>query len=319
VKESAVAKTIVRSLLFLLTGPYSTVLPFALLPWISRFVAERFIHRGDFASLPLRLRAIFSGVAACIPGVVTLSLFFFGAGCLFHAVPDDFDCHMEMYGPLVIVSGIVLRAYALLVCQALRVRHLLASTKPASEALTLVAHGLDVSLVELPTEVPACMVLGVLCPRVVVSTGMLHSFSKEELRAALWHERSHIERGDTRYNLLIAFLSDCGIWRVRNALREYKLACEELADERATHRVSRVVLAETLIRFVRLSWHPPFAEALAEEHSLQARVRSLLNSAAMPSNAARVPLPWTLLSLCGLMVCYPIIARHLGALITHCL
>jgi Zn-dependent protease with chaperone function len=313
------AKAIVAALLFLLTGPYSTVLPFALLPWACRFLVERVIDRTDPGRLALRPRAIFTGVAACIPGIVTLSLLSFSAACIFHPVPDDFACHMEMYGPLFIVSGLVLRASALLLRQALRVRRLLASTMPPSEALTRVAHGLGLALAELPTQIPACMVLGVLSPRVVVSTGMLRAFSKEELRAALWHEKSHIDRGDTRYNVLISFLSDCGIWRVQNALRQYQQACEELADQKAAQKVSSVLLAETLIRFVRLSWHPPFAEALAEEHGLQARVRSLLNSPATLPTAARLPLSATLLFLCALMVCYPTLARHLAALITHCL
>jgi Zn-dependent protease with chaperone function len=312
-------KAIAAAARFLLSGPYSTILPFALLPWLGRLAVERVIDRADLARLALPLRRIATGFAACIPGVVTFSLLSFSAGCIFHAVPDDFDCHVEMYGPLIIMSGLVLRASALLALQALRVRRLLASTRPPSPALAQIASGLGLALAELPTPTPACMVLGVRAPRVVVSTGMLRAFSTEELRAALWHEKSHIDRGDTRYNVLISFLSDCGIWRVRNALREYKQVCEELADQGAAQKVSSVVLAETLIRFVRVSWHPPFAEALAEEHGLQARVRLLLGSPTALPNRTSLLVPLALLFLCGLLASYPAIARHLALLITHCL
>jgi hypothetical protein len=296
------------------------VLPFALLPWICRFVVERFVDSANIAAFPLRWRAYFTGFAACIPGIVTLSLLSFSAGCIFHAVPDDFDCHVEMYGPLSIVAVLVFRAVALWIRRALTLRRLLASTNSASEGLLHVAQGLNISLVELPTRVPVCMVVGARSPRVVVSTGMLSAFSNEEMRAALWHEKGHLERGDTRYNVLISFFSECGVWPVRNALREYKQACEKLADQRAAQEVNGFVLAATLIHFARNSWHLPFAEALAENHDLEARVRSLLDSPeALPSFSTVSWRPAILLIFCGFMVSYPMIARRIASLVVHCL
>jgi beta-lactamase regulating signal transducer with metallopeptidase domain len=315
-----VARMMASCLAFLLGGPYSTILPFLLLPWVCRSIVERIVDHSNLTALSLRWRACLTGFAACMPGLVTLSLLSFSAGCIFHAVPDDFDCHMEMYGPLFIVAVLVCRALAILIRQALTVRRLLASTKPPCSILMQIAEGLNLSLVELPIQVPVCMVLGAWSPRVVVSTGMLDAFSDEELRAALWHEKSHIERGDTRYNVLISFLSDCGVWHVRNALREYKQACEELADHRATREVSSIVLAETLIRFARNSWHLPFAEALANDNDLEARVRRLLDSPASFSSATRVLWPLAfLVFVSSVMVSYPMFARSIALLLTHCL
>lgn len=314
------AKTIMSSLSFLLGGPYSTVLPFAVLPWVCRWIVERVVDHLDIAAFSLRLRVLLTGLAACMPGLVTLSLLSFSAGCVFHAVPDDFDCHVEMYSPLVIVAALVCRAMVVLLRQMLTVRRLLASTKPPSAALIQIAEGLNLPLAELSVPVPVCMVLGARSPRVVVSTGMLGAFSDEELRAALWHEKAHIERGDTRNNILISFLSDCGVWHVRNALREYRQACEELADRRATREVSSIVLAETLIRFARNSWHLPFAEALAEDNDLEARVRRLLDSPESFPGATRDQWPLAILVLVsGIMVSYPMLARRIALLLAHCL
>jgi hypothetical protein len=109
-----------------------------------------------------------------------------------------------------------------------------------------------------------------------------------------------------------------GIWPVRNALQQYRQTCEELADQRAIQEVNGLVLATTLIRFARDSWHLPFAEALAENVDLEARVRILLDS---PQNHPRISrVPWTLtilFFLCGLMVSYPMIARHIASLVAH--
>ena len=314
------AKTLLLWLSFLFNGPYSTVLPFALLPWISRSLVEWLVDRASIPTLPLRWRAYITGFAACMPGIVTLSLLSFSAGCIFYAVPDDFDCHMEMYGPLCIVAVLVFRAAALWTYRALTVRRLLATTHPPSETLLRIAQGLDIPLTELPTRIPVCMVVGAQSPRVVVSTGMLSAFSEEEMRAALWHEKGHIERGDTRYNVLISFFSECGVWPVRNALRQYRQACEELADQRAIQEVNGLVLATTLIRFARNSWHLPFAEALAENADLEARVRILLDEHGTLPRTSRVLWSLTVLLLvCGLMVSYPMIARRIASLVAHCI
>jgi BlaR1 peptidase M56 len=315
-----VAKTVMSGLSFLLNGPYSTVLPLLLLPLICRSVVEWLVDRARISTFPVRWRAPFAAFAACAPGMVALSLLSFSAGCVFHAVPDDFDCHMEMYGPLCIVAVLVFRAVGLWIYRALAVRRLLATTNPPCEALLGIAQGLNMPLAELPTRVPVCMVVGARSPRVVVSTGMHSTFSGEEMRAALWHEKGHLERGDTRYNVLISFLSECGVWPVRNALRQYRQACEELADQRAAREVNSVVLATTLIRYARNSWHLPFAEALTESSDLEARVRILLDSPRIHPRISGVPWPLGILLLvCGLMVSYPMIAPRLAALVVHCI
>ena len=227
---------------------------------------------------------------------------------------------MEMYGPLCIVGVLVFRAAGLWMYRALTVHHLLATANPPSEALLDIAQGLNMPLAELPTQVPVCMVVGARFPRVVVSTGMLSAFSSEEMRAALWHEKGHLERGDTRTNVLISFLSECGVWPVRNAMRQYRQACEELADQRAAREVSGMVLATTLIRFARNSWNLPFAEALAESSDLEARVRILLDFPRTPPRVSRVPWPLAiLLAVGGLMVCYPMIAHRIASLVVHCI
>lgn len=314
------AKTVLLWLSFLFNGPYSTVLPFVLLPWICRSLVEWLVDHASIPTFPMRWRAFITGFAACMPGIVTLSLLSFSAGCIFHAVPDDFDCHMEMYGPLCIIAVLVFRAAGLWANRVLTVRRLLVTTNPPSETLLRTAEGLDLPLVELPTQVPICMVVGARSPQVVVSTGMLSAFSEEEMRAALLHEKGHIERGDTRFNVLISFFSECGVWPVRNALRQYRQGCEELADQRAIQEVNGLVLAITLIRFARDSWHLPFAESLAENEDLESRVRILLASPGTFPPISRVPWPLTILLLvCSLMVSYPMIARRVASLVAHCI
>jgi Zn-dependent protease with chaperone function len=303
---------------FILTGPYSSVLPFAILPPFSWWIVRRLMQHIERVPFDPSWRMILGGVGACIPGLVTLSLLSFSIHYIPRISPGDFGCYVKIYGPLCIVLTLVARALVLWLMRSYRVRRLLALTTRPSERLLRISSELDVATAELAASVPVCMAVGFTFPRIVVSKGALAQFSDEDLRAALLHERAHVMSGDTRLSALISFLSECGVWRASNALSVHRQACEELADEEAARSVGAIALASVLVRFARRSWNFPFAEAFAEKQGLDRRVRRLLDPPAANPGWNRLAMPLALVSTASL-VAYPRIASAVARSLFNCI
>ncbi len=312
-------RTIVLWVAFVLTGPYSSVLPFAILPPFSWWIVSRLIRRVEQVPFDPAWRVVLGGVGACIPGLVTLSLLSFSIYYMPRIAPGDFGCYVKIYGPLCIVSILVARALIISLIRSYRVWSLLAVTTKPSERLLRISREFGIVTSELPVSVPACMAVGFTVPRIIVSRGALAQFSDDDLRAALLHEGSHLRRGDTRWSTVISFLSECGLWRVTNALSVHKQASEELADEYAAKSVGSVALASLLVRFAQKSWNLPFAEAFAQKKGLDQRVRRLLEPPACARpGLGRLALPFALL-LTTSLVAYSEIVRALARSLFNCI
>ncbi len=299
---------------FVFAGPYSSVLPFAVLPPFSSWLIDHVFKRAEQSSLAPTWRAVAGAVGVCVPGLVTLSLVSFSVHYIPRISPEDFGCYVKIYGPLCIVLALLLRAILLLVARSYQVRRLADFTTAPSERLARLAAEIRVPTLEFPANAPVCMTVGFFSPRVIVSTGTLSHFSDEDLRAALLHERVHVAHGHTRLRTFISFFGECSLRRATNAWNAYGQACEELADQAAAKEVGAIALAEVLIRFSRVSWNLPFAEAFAQTKGLDQRVSRLLESRQTPCRSTALILFFALLLTASLMA-YP----QWACSVAHCL
>lgn len=120
-------------------------------------------------------------------------------------------------------------------------------------------HGRQVVLLDRLQPVACCV--GLLRPRVMLSTGAVARLSEEELRAVLVHEEAHSGRRDPlRLTLalvtsrMLAFLP--GAPQLR---RSYAELLEVAADEQASRRVGSAPLAGALVAFAEHGGPTPSA------------------------------------------------------------
>ena len=99
-------------------------------------------------------------------------------------------------------------------------------------------------------DVPLAYCLPGLRPRVVLSSGVLALLRDEEVRAVLAHEAAHVDQRHDLVVLPFVALRATFPWLrgVRTAAGEVGLLVEMLADDRASRRHSRTVLARALYK-----------------------------------------------------------------------
>ena len=105
-----------------------------------------------------------------------------------------------------------------------------------------------VGLFALPSSRPGAFCFGLLRPRVVVSTALLHRLDPEEQAAAVWHELAHARGREPLKCLLARLAARTFFWLpVLGALFDRYLLVKELAaDREAIARTSRPALAGAL-------------------------------------------------------------------------
>jgi hypothetical protein len=258
-------------------GPYSSVFPLLVVPPIACALVYAAMRCVRNRSLNPKSQMLVGGIAACIPGLVTLALLDFSIHYIPRIKPEEFGCYVKVYGPLSIVLLLSLRSVGLLYLRGRQLAKLYGLAVQPSDRLAQVGRDLGICIYEVPVRTFICMVAGWSRPRVLVSTGTLQSFSNDELHAALLHERAHLRRGDTRWSVIIHFLSNLGVWPVNTALAVYRQGRESLADREAASSVGGPAFASVLVRFAKDAVPIPFAEALVERDSLDQRVRRLLD------------------------------------------
>jgi hypothetical protein len=148
-----------------LSGPYSSVIPFLFLPVLTWFSVSRVMDRLDRVAYSPGWRAVFGVVAACLPWIITVSLVGFSVHLIPRTSPEDFGCYVKVYGPLVIILGLGMRAAVVCSWKYRNVRHLLRLAVEPSQRLRDVSNELGATAVELGTDVPARIAMGVLRPR----------------------------------------------------------------------------------------------------------------------------------------------------------
>ena len=205
--------TLRACLSFVLAGPYSSVLPFGILPPLSAWVVNGVMKRCEQIPFAPVWRAALGATGAYVPGLVTLSLVSFSVHSIPRISPEGIGCYVKIYGPLCIVLLLAARALVLFLACSCKVHGLRARTTAPSERLARLSAELRMPISELTADVPMCLTAGFLSPRVIVSTGALARFSDEDLRAALLHERAHVANSDTRWRSAVSFFSECSLRR----------------------------------------------------------------------------------------------------------
>lgn len=153
----------------------------------------------------------------------------------------------------------------------------------------------------LPTEMPLCLLVGLVRPAVVVSQGLVARVSSGDLAVMLHHERAHAVRRDTLLRLL-AHAATVFVWRPARArlLRALTLAAEQSCDEAAGRAVGdRLRVAEVILTVERLLQTPSGLANVAASFGgdVPARVEALLEPPRPPGTLAR---PFALVSLTAL-------------------
>lgn len=149
------------------------------------------------------------------------------------------------------------------------------------------------SLVVVENEAPLLALSGLLRPRLLISRGVLHALSSEELDAALSHEQAHRRARDNAKRLLLLLAPDILPFTrpLRSLERSWSKFAEWAADDQATGGDSRraLSLAAALVHVARMGSAPrlPYLSTslLAGDIDLSARVDRLLH--AIPVTRAR--------------------------------
>lgn len=150
------------------------------------------------------------------------------------------------------------------------------------------------------SSAPVLGLAGIIRPRLVMSQGLVKALSKDQLAAALRHERAHGVSRDNLKRLLILLAPDVlPFVRGFAALeRGWARFTEWSADDRAVAGNSRrsLSLAAALVRVARMSPAPEqtplVASLLADGRDLSARVDRLLSLGATPRSKGgrRIPM-----------------------------
>ncbi len=161
----------------------------------------------------------------------------------------------------------------------------------------------------IPSDIPFLAIAGIIRPRLIASSGVLHALSSGQLASALRHEEAHRASRDNLKRLSLRCAP--GIFpfvpvprRIEQAWAKF---AERAADDRAVSRdpARALFLAEALLRVARIQ-HPQSvlaASLLADRSQLHARVNRLLHPAPDPPARGFRPIPAAALAIL-LSVCF---------------
>ncbi|HEX6324592.1 MAG TPA: M56 family metallopeptidase [Vicinamibacterales bacterium] len=175
-----------------------------------------------------------------------------------------------------IAAGALVRAGAAVIRAAALRRRWLAAGRPIDVA------GAGMPAYAIESAFPLVAVLGVLRPRLFISSSVLRACSPPQLEAIIDHERRHVSACDNAVRLLMDAAPDAlGLTRAsRRLAAAWHQAAEHRADDAAARRLD---LASALVRVARLAADTgpgalP-ASALYRGEAVEERVRRLVDSA----------------------------------------
>lgn len=307
-------------------GVWSTNWPLVLLPTLAWYSAERLsshLRRTEIGNTKKHFLAL---LLNALPGLVFLSLGIYAFTTLRHAEVDSTLCVMVFVVPNIIFSIGLCRAALLWFRKQQLIRQILRETYEADDAISELAARLAITVRILPTEYLACMTVGVVRPKVILSSGAVGHLAPSELEAVLLHEQVHVRRKDTLWAGVSKLIADCAFPRTTKAEDVARRTREISADQEASREIDRFVLASVLIKFAR---HTPmdsfsFAESFASPSTISERVEYLLSNSTQPPFATAIerqqmvhPLEIKIALAC-MLVCYPYLIRILAVVWLHC-
>jgi Zn-dependent protease with chaperone function len=172
-----------------------------------------------------------------------------------------------------------------------RTAHSLASSLRHNRLCRLVGEEIRVpgessSLVIVENDAPLLALSGLIRPRLLISSGVLHALSSEELDTALAHEQAHRRSRDNAKRFLLLLAPDIFpfVRPLRTLERAWSKFAEWAADDQAAGGDANraVSLAAALVHVARMGSAPrlPFLSTslLACDRDLSARVNRLLQA-----------------------------------------
>jgi len=226
-----------------------------------------------------RWQATLAASAAMLPGSLFLVLVVLGIADGASSPCLQLTAGKVLYGLLVllIVGGIIrslFRAYG----RERQLHRLLGSSTKATGRAAKIAAAVGVPLFQVDDRETLIVAAGTPTPGVYISTGALRQFDDAELRAALYHERAHLDRGDHRIAPWLYFIIDLLPFTVDNLVDIYRCSREFCADHCALAHVERTDLASALLRVARSSSRSlATGAAFAEHDAMYGRLDALLH------------------------------------------
>ncbi|MBI4749319.1 MAG: M48 family metalloprotease [Acidobacteria bacterium] len=144
-------------------------------------------------------------------------------------------------------------------------------------------HGLEVGLV--CSRRPFSFVWGYFKSKLIVSTGLLNSLTREELAALLHHEAAHHHRRDNllKWLLTMCRYSSCAFPLTNVVYRWWSHSVEMICDEVAAERTHPLEVAEALVKIKRLAGTLPMGPQAGQSaffgdtaHHLEHRIHHLV-------------------------------------------
>lgn len=108
----------------------------------------------------------------------------------------------------------------------------------------------------VPATVALCHAVGVVRPRVLVSRAVADRLPADEFRAAVAHERAHIDRADPRWSACIALAGCAAPLTAGRWVRVWREAAEEAADDIAACATDGPTVARALVAVARMGIAP---------------------------------------------------------------
>ncbi|HMB38512.1 MAG TPA: M56 family metallopeptidase [Wenzhouxiangellaceae bacterium] len=107
-------------------------------------------------------------------------------------------------------------------------------------------------LIVTDSETPGAFLLGILRPRIVLTTGLIRKLSPAERRAVVRHEIAHARAGDLARRLILGLMMSMQFPQTRRRLiRHWSQAAEERADDAVAASGKGLDLASALVRILR--------------------------------------------------------------------
>ncbi|HYM75550.1 MAG TPA: M56 family metallopeptidase [Candidatus Dormibacteraeota bacterium] len=166
-----------------------------------------------------------------------------------------------------------------------------------------VSSATPVPVLRISRPIPPMSAVGIVRPRILLSSAAESVLAADELRAALKHEIAHIRRRDNLKKLLLRFVAFPGMSGLEMAWLE---AAEMAADDAAVSTPTEALdLAATLIKLSRLGpVAPPVDLSAALVHSpasiMNARVERLISWSQQRQSRSRGNAIWCgVLALCA--------------------
>ncbi len=158
----------------------------------------------------------------------------------------------------------------------------------------------------IPTSLPFIGQVGFWQSELVVSQGLLDTFSTDHLEAMLRHEQAHAHYRDTFWFFWLGCLRRLTAWlpQTETLWQELLLLRECRADRWAAHTIDTLLLAESLLRMVSAPalYSEHFCAAFSDARSrLEERIDALLSEPEMTQPTKPWVWAWLLLVLLPLL------------------